>query len=368
MNRLRALYEEMGQSPWIDDLQRAWLQDGTLARWVERGVRGVTSNPTRFEQAISGTEDYDEQFRALIREGRPVDNAYWTMVVDDITEALRVLRPVHDASGGRDGFVSVELDPAVAHDSAASVEAARGLHDRIDQPNLFVKIPGTAEGLDAIRQMIAEGRSINVTLLFSLERHDQVMEAYLSGLEACTGDLSGVHSVASFFVSRVDTEIDRRLEEIGTPDALQLRGGAALAQARLAYQQFTQQFSGPRWEALAARGANRQRPLWASTSSKNPAYPDTLYVDNLIGPDTVNTMPPETLEAFDDHGTLQRTVDPPPEFHVADEHLGRLAEVGIDLGDVARTLEKKGVRSFADSFNGLIETLTAKARRLQPAR
>jgi transaldolase len=239
------------------------------------------------------------------------------------------------------------------------VAAARDLHQRIDEPNLFVKIPATAEGVGAIRQMISEGRSINVTLTFSLARYDEVIEAYISGLEAYGGDLSQVASVASFFVSRVDTEVDRRLEAIGTVEALGLRGKAAVAQAQAAYQLFLERFSGPRWEALTARGARVQRPLWASTSTKNPAYRDTLYVDTLIGPDTVNTMPEATLDAFDDHGTLARTLDADPD--AARQVLDDLTRVGIDMDEVAAVLEEQGVAAFAKSFDELLVALEDKA-------
>jgi transaldolase len=282
-------------------------------------------------------------------------------VTTDIEDALRILRPVHDASP-QDGFVSVELAPDLARDTEGSIAAARMLHERIDEPNLFVKIPATAEGIPAIRQMVAEGRSINVTLIFGLERYADVMEAYLAGLEAVDGDLSGVHGVASFFVSRVDTEVDRRLDAIGTEEALALRGKAAVAQAKLAYQAFLETFRGPRWDALAARGAWVQRPLWASTSTKNPAYRDTLYVDELIGPDTVNTMPEATLEQFLDHGRLARTVD--EGVDEARRDLDRLAGLGIDMADVARVLEEEGVASFAKSFDELMTTLGDKADRL----
>jgi len=256
----------------------------------------------------------------------------------------------------------VEVDPGLAHDTDGTVAAARHLHETIARPNLLVKIPGTAEGVAAIKQMISEGRSINVTLIFSLGRYGEVMEAYLSGLEACDGDLSGVHSVASFFVSRVDTEVDRRLDAIGTPEALALRGKAAVAQAKLAYEQFRSIFSGPRWEALQARGAHLQRPLWASTSTKNPAYPDTLYVDSLIGPDTVNTLPDATIEAFNDHGTVARTVD--ADMDEVHRVWSTLADVGVDMDDVAAQLEREGVSSFQKSFDELLGALTTKANEL----
>src|SRR5262245_26708943 len=262
----------------MDNLRRGWLTSGELAAWVDRGIRGLTSNPSIFQKAISSGADYDEQFGDLISSGTSVTDAYWDLVTSDIEGALALLRPVHDASDGFDGYVSVEVAPDLARDTAATIDAARELHTSIDEPNLYVKIPATAEGVPAIQAMIAEGRSINVTLIFSLDRYAEVMEAYLAGLEQADGDLSRISSVGSFFVSRVDTEVDRRLEEIGTDAALALRGTAAVAQAQVAYDHFATTFRGPRWEALAARGARVQRPLWASTSTKNPAYRDTTYV------------------------------------------------------------------------------------------
>jgi transaldolase len=363
MSKLHDLYYEYGQSPWLDNLRRGWLTGGELARWVERGVRGITSNPTIFQKAMAGSDEYDEQFGELAGRGTSADDAYWTMAVADIEAALRVLRPVHDESGGVDGFVSLEVAPDLARDRDGTIAAARELHDRIAAPNLFVKVPATAEGVEAIRTLIGEGRSINVTLIFGLDRYAEVMEAYISGLEAFDGDLSTVASVASFFVSRVDTEIDQRLEAIGTPEALALRGRAAVAQAQVAYDDFLATFQGPRWQALAERGARVQRPLWASTSTKNPAYPDTLYVDELIGPDTVDTMPETTLEAFEDHGTLARTVDADPD--AARATLDALAAVGVDLDDVARVLEDQGVASFAKSFDELMASLESKAEDLR---
>jgi len=358
MSKLQDLYHQHGQSPWLDNLRRGWINSGELARWVERGVRGITSNPTIFQKAISSSDEYDSQFDALVGDGQPVEEAYWDLVIADIEDALRILRPVHDASDGVDGFVSIEVAPELARDRDGTVAAARELHRRIDEPNVYVKIPATAEGVDAIRQMISEGRNINVTLIFGLDRYEEVIEAYLSGLEAFDGDLSKVNSVASFFVSRVDTEVDRRLEAIGTPEALERRGTTAVAQAQMAYGIFTSRFQGPRWDALAARGARVQRPLWASTSTKNPAYPDTLYVDPLIAPDTVNTMPESTLDAFEDHGTLARTAD--ADLDAARGVLDAVARVGVDLDDVSRTLEDQGVSTFAKSFDELITTLEAK--------
>src|SRR5690606_38658707 len=363
VSKLHDLYLEQRQSPWLDNLRRGWITGGELARLVERGVRGVTSIRTIYQKAIAGSAEYDDQCRSLVREGTSVEDAYWTMVIDDIAEALAILRPVHDGSDGVDGFVSIEVAPDLARHTDTTVAAARDLHARIAEPNLFVKVPATAAGIDAIRTLVAEGRNINVTLIFGLDRYEEVMEAYLSGLEAYDGDLSRVVSVASFFVSRVDTEVDRRLEAIGTDAALGLRGKAAVAQAQLAYGRFLDTFSGPRWEALAERGARVQRPLWASTSTKNPAYPDTMYVDPLIGPDTVNTMPETTLEAFDDHGTVARTID--SDLDAAAATLDAIGEVGVDLDDVSRVLEDQGVASFAKSFDELIDALAAKADELR---
>ena len=367
MNRLQRLWAEQGQSPWLDNLKRGYITSGQLARLRDDGIRGLTSNPTIFQKAIEGSADYDDEFRSLVRAGGEVVDDYWSLVTSDIVSALDVLAPVYDASSGGDGFASIEVAPSLALDTKGTIEAARALHERIRRPNLMVKIPGTAEGVPAIRAMIAEGRKINVTLIFSLKGYEDVLEAYVSGLEqyATTpgADLASVASVGSFFISRVDTEIDRRLEAIGSPDALALRGKGAIAQGKLAYQLFVRKFSGSRWEALAARGARLQRPLWASTSTKNPAYPDTLYVDNLIGPDTVNTLPEATIEAFSDHGTLARTVDADVEEA---EHVWKaLSVVGVDLDDVARQLEEEGVASFTKSFDELISSLSAKAAELK---
>jgi transaldolase len=367
MNRLQQLYAEHGQSPWLDNLKRGYITSGQLARLRDDGIRGLTSNPTIFQKAIEGSADYDDEFRSLVRAGVDVVDDYWALVTSDILGALDVLAPVHDASSGGDGFASIEVAPSLARDTEGTIAAARALHQRINRPNLMVKIPGTAEGVPAIRAMIAEGRNINVTLIFGLGGYEDVLEAYVSGLEqfATTPgtDLARVASVGSFFISRVDTEVDRRLEAIGSPDALALRGKAAIAQGKLAYQLFLRKFRGARWEALAARGARVQRPLWASTSTKNPAYPDTVYVDNLIGPDTVNTLPEATIEAFLDHGTLARTVD--ADVDEAERVWKALTVVGVDLDDVARKLEDEGVASFTKSFDELIGSLAAKAAELK---
>ncbi len=289
------------------------------------------------------------------------------MVLADIHGALDVFAALYHDSHGADGFASVEVDPGLAHDSAGTELAARDLHEQIRRPNLMVKIPATAEGVAPIQAMIAEGRNINVTLIFSLDRYQSVMDAYIRGLELLAkkpgADLSTVASVASFFISRVDTEIDHRLEAIGSPEALELRGKGAVAQGKLAYQMFQKTFSGHRWEALAAKGAVVQRPLWASTSTKNPAYRDTLYVDELIGPDTVNTLPDATIEAFADHGHLARRVD--ADLDQAQAVWTGLTNVGIDLDDVAATLEREGVASFQKSFDELLGALDTKATELR---
>jgi transaldolase len=365
MTNLQRLHDEQGQSPWLDNLTRVYLRDGTLSRLVADGIRGVTANPTILARAIEGSDAYDEQFAALIAQGRPVTDAYWDLVTDDIGDALGVLGATFAASGGSDGFVSIEVAPELARDTGATIAAARQLHERIAQPNLLVKIPATAEGVPAIGAMIAEGHSINITLIFSLARYVEVIDAYLVGLETLAeggGELASVHSVASFFVSRVDTEVDRRLEAVGTGDALALKGQAAVAQAKLAYRLFRNHFSGPRWERLAARGAQVQRPLWASTSTKDPASPDTLYVDSLIGPDTVTTLPEATIAAFEDHGTIAGTIDRGVEDAAA--VLDRLAEVGLDMDDVGHTLEAQGVASFHQSFAHVLEALEHKAHQL----
>jgi transaldolase len=365
MPTLRRLYDEQGQSPWLDNLSRSELQDGTMLRFLASGVRGVTANPTIVARAVESSNAYDEQLRGLITAGHSVEDAYWDLAITDVIAALELLRPIFDTSDGGDGFVSIEVAPDCARDTQATKKAARDLHDRIREPNLLVKIPATTQGVPAIEAMTAEGRSINVTLIFSLSRYAEVLEAYLSGLETLArdgGDLSSVHSVASFFVSRVDTEVDRRLEKRGTDQALTLRGRVAVAQAKLAYGLFRQSHSGMRWERLAAKGARVQRPLWASTSTKNPHYPDTIYVDQLIGPDTVNTLPEDTIRAFQDHGTVARTID----VNVADaEHvMGAIRTAGVDMGAVGRMLENDGIAAFQESFSHVLGTLAAKCHAL----
>ena len=298
-NILRRTFDDHGQSPWLDNLQRSYITSGKLSELISSGVRGLTSNPTIFQKAIQGSADYDDQFSSEIRKGATPLEAYWSLVIKDIIDALDVFTDLYSSSSGLDGFVSVEVDPRLARDGEQTLLAARALHERINRPNVMIKIPATEEGLPAIEQMISEGRNVNVTLIFSLQRYQQVMDAYIAGIEARAQQglaVSGIQSVASFFISRVDNDIDELLNSDGSPEALELRGKAAISQARLAYALFQTTFSGPRWEKLSALGASVQRPLWASTSTKNPSYPDTLYVDELIGPMTVNTIPEATLE------------------------------------------------------------------------
>ncbi len=365
--RLHDLYEIEGQSAWLDNLRRDYITSGKLVDIRDGGARGLTSNPSIFQKAIQGSSDYDEQFAEIATDDGSTVDDYWALVIRDIHGACDVFSKVYDHSNGVDGYVSVEVAPDLAHDGPGTEAAARDLHERINRRNLMVKIPGTEAGLAPIRQMIAEGRSINVTLIFSLPRYEKVIEAYIAGLEQLAGDpdadLSQVASVASFFISRVDVEVDKRLDALGTDEALALRGNAAVAQGKLAYKLFQEKFAGERWSALAARGARVQRPLWASTGAKNPAYPDTLYVDELIGPDTVNTLPDATLDAFVDHGTVARRVD--ADVDDAETVWAQLAEVGVDMDDVADQLEREGVDSFAKAFDELIAALEEKATSLE---
>jgi transaldolase len=356
-----------GQSVWIDFLSRDLLRSGELQQKMrDDAVVGVTSNPTIFQKAISAGQAYDDQLREVLEEERDPKEVFIRLAAKDVGDALELLRPVWDEGAGRDGYVSIEVDPTLAYDTAATVAEAQRLHDTIDRPNLFVKIPATQPGLPAIEEMIARGRSINVTLIFSLERYAEVAEAYVRGLERLVedgGDPRRVASVASFFVSRVDTEADRRLDEVGAPD--ELKGKLAVANAKLAYQRYKEIFSGERWDALAAEGATPQRCLWASTSTKNPAYRDVLYVEELIGPDTVNTMPEETIEAFQDHGEIAPTLE--QDLDEAKQVFAEIERAGVDYADVTDTLEREGVDKFSDSFAELLEGIRAKSGELAPA-
>lgn len=354
---------EAGQSAWLDNLQRAYLESGHLQSLINDGVRGLTSNPTIFQKAIQQSTDYDSQFVQLLSASPNIVDAYWHMVIDDIAAAADLFRPVFVSSDGVDGYVSVEVDPHLAHDTEGTIHAAQVLRQQVNRANVMIKIPATKAGLPAITQMIREGCCINVTLIFSLERYQDVINAYLDGLEQRLADgntIDGVHSVASFFISRVDSEIDARLEKVAPHLVDHLGGTAAINQATLAYQMFNDSFTGPRWQKLHDNGAQRQRPLWASTSTKNPRYPDTLYVDRLIGPHTVNTLPEVTLDAFRDHGTVGRTID--IDVERARQQWEQLGQLGIDIPDVTDKLEREGVASFIQSFDDLIASLEAKAQ------
>ncbi|HEU5213459.1 MAG TPA: transaldolase [Gaiellaceae bacterium] len=366
-SRLHELSKQ-GQSVWVDSVSRAWLRDGTLARLMdEDAVVGVTSNPTIFQKALAEGDAYDEQMRELLRKEDDPKEIFFALAADDIRDACDLLRGVWERTRGLDGYVSLEVEPGLAYDTERTIEQAQRFHDWVDRPNLYVKIPGTAPGLPAIEEMIARGKNINVTLIFGLGRYAEVFEAYLRGVERLIeagGDPSTVNSVASFFVSRVDTEADKRLEAIGG-EALALRGRLAIANAKLAYEHYNGVVASGRWQRLEAQGARRQRCLWASTSTKNPEYRDTLYVEELIGPETVNTMPLETIRAFQDHGVIERTLD----RNVEDAHhvLEQLARVGVDYDDVIDTLEREGVEKFAQSFDELLDGVRAKRGELAAA-
>jgi transaldolase len=350
---------DAGQSVWIDYLSRPFVQGGDLAGLVDDGVVGVTSNPTIFQGAIAEGDAYDEQIKELSATESEPKEIFLALARDDIRAACDILRPVWDAGRGKDGWVSLEVDPNLAHETDATIEEAKRLHALVERPNLFIKIPATREGLPAIEEAIAAGIPVNVTLIFSLQRHREVADAYIRGLQRLVdggGDPSKLASVASFFVSRVDTEADRRLDEAGGHD--ELKGTLAIANAKLAYGTYHEVFSGPQWDALAAKGASAQRCLWASTSTKNPDYRDVLYVEELIGPDTVNTMPRETIEAFQDHGKVDRTLD--RDVEAARGVLAAFAEAGIDYDDVVETLEREGVEKFAKSFRDLFSDLETK--------
>lgn len=371
MNRLRQLYDA-GQSVWLDYIDRAMLRNGALVRLIkDDALMGMTSNPTIFEKALAEGKEYDEQIEALTGELTPWQ-LFELVETDDVRAACDIFADVYRETKGVDGYVSIEVSPGVANDAAATVEEAHRLWATVDRPNVMVKVPGTAEGAIAVRRLIADGINVNVTLLFSIDAHARVIDAYLGGLEdrlAAGKPIDRLASVASFFVSRVDSEIDKRIEAVaasaseGVRDGiLALRGRAAVANARLAYRLFTQKFSGERWEKLAAAGARVQRPLWASTSAKNPAYRDVLYVETLIGPHTVNTMPPATVDAFRDHGETARTVD--TEWTASEQLFHDLEQAGISMRDVTDKLLADGLASFQKSFDTLIQGLERKAAAL----
>jgi transaldolase len=356
-----------GQSVWFDTLSRPLVETGELKRMMEEdAVVGVTSNPTIFQKALAEGDSYDEQLRECLDEFDDPREIFFRLALEDIRAACDVLRPVWDEGKGQDGYVSMEVDPDLAYDTEGSFDQARWIATEVERPNLLVKIPATVPGLPAIEDCIAKGTSINITLIFSLDRYKAVVEAYMRGLErlvASGGDPTKVASVASFFVSRVDTEADKRLEEVGRTD---LQGKLAIANAKLAYKHYLEVFQGPRWEFLAGKGATKQRCLWASTSTKNPDYRDVIYVEELIGPETVNTMPLETIKAFQDHGEVRG--DTVLEgFDEAERLLDELREAGVDYDDVVETLEAEGVQKFSASFAELIDGIRAKRGALAAA-
>ncbi len=369
LNRLSAL----GQSVWVDFLSRESIRGGHLQELLDAdAVVGATSNPTIFQKAMSAGDAYDEQLRELADEGLDARASFWRLAERDIKDACDLFRPIWDGGSGRDGYVSLEVAPDLAYNTLATFNEAISLHETVDRPNLMVKIPATKPGLAAIEDVIAQGHSINVTLIFSLRRYAEVAESYIRGLErliAAGGDPRKVASVASFFVSRIDTEADRRLGELqsaGKDGVLdQLKGRLAVANAKLAYQHYRSVFRGPRWEFLAGKGATPQRVLWASTSTKNPDYLDTLYVEELIGPDTVNTMPEETIRAYQDHGRPQARLL--ADVGEARKLLDELARAGVDYDDLTDTLEHEGVQKFTDSFEELIAALAEKQTALAVA-
>ncbi|MEE8391972.1 MAG: bifunctional transaldolase/phosoglucose isomerase [Anaerolineae bacterium] len=353
---------DLGQAIWFDFIRRSFLASGELQELVDQGVRGVTSNPSIFEKAIVGSADYDEDLQSLVEAGKSVEEIYETLALDDIRRAADILRPVHSETGGVDGYVSLEVSPTLAHDTEGTIAEARRLFAALDRPNIMIKVPATPAGIPAIETLIGEGINVNVTLIFSLAQYEVVAEAYITGLEklaAAGGDVSSVASVASFFISRVETAVDRALEEIGVAE---LQGRIATADAKVAYARFREIFSGERWERLVAQGARVQRPLWASTSTKNPLYPDTLYVDGLIGSDTVNTVPPATLQAFLDHGAVSLTLETGVDD--ARTQLARLSELGVDLDGITQKLQDDGVAAFARSFEVLMASIAEKREKL----
>ncbi len=353
-----------GQSIWLDEISRQLLEPEGLAAKVDgSAVTGVTSNPTIFANAIVGSSDYDDALRELVGREADTTEIYTALVTRDIRDACDALQPVWQNTGGADGFVSVEVSPLLANETEATIQEARDWWKRVDRPNLLIKVPATRAGIPAVRQLTGEGISLNVTLIFSLDRYQQVMDAYLDGLKTYAqtgGDLSRINSVASFFISRVDTEVDKRLDKIGTEEAIALRGKAAIANARVAYGLFLETFAGERWNSLSSRGARLQRPLWASTSTKDPSYPDTMYIDELVVGDTVNTVPGKTIEAYQDHGNPHPPVFGATEIVEATATLEQLAAAGIDYDDVVQVLEDEGVEKLAVSYRELLASIEQK--------
>jgi transaldolase len=364
-SRMTALLE-LGQSIWLDYLRRGMLRSGELSRLIAAGLRGMTSNPTIFEQAIGASTDYDDALAKVAGSDRSDAEIFEALSVEDVRGAADLFRPVYDRTDGADGFVSLEVSPALARDTRGSIAEAERLWRAVDRPNVMIKIPGTEEGWPAIERCLTQGININITLLFSVEHYLKVAEAYLAALEArlSKGEPVGrVASVASFFVSRVDTEVDNRLARIDRPEAKELAGTIGIANARLAYAEFERMTATDRWHRLAAKGAKVQRPLWASTGTKNPAYSDVLYLDQLIGRDTINTVPPETLRKFEEHGTVAPTLAGHED--AARASMERLARAGVDFDDVTRVLEAEGIEKFAKSYTALLGTIAKKREALR---
>ena len=360
MNPLHSILHH-GQSIWYDYISRDFITSGKMKELVDSGIRGMTSNPTIFEKAIAGSTDYDQQIKELADNGNSLEDIANQLFITDVRDACDIMRPVYDSADGKDGFISIEVNPKLASKTEETISEARHLWNTINRPNLMIKIPATPEGLPAIRQCIAEGISVNITLMFSLEQYRRVAEAYIYGLEdrlSNGGDISAINSVASVFVSRIDGMIDSMLSDIGTPEALALRGKAGLANTKLVYQEYKRIFNDERWEELKDKHANAQRPLWASTSTKDPSYPDLLYVDNIIGPDTVNTVPPATLEAIMDHADVDTRIE--EGVVEAQKTMEDLAAVGIDIDDVMARLLNEGVEKFEQSFDSLFDKLREK--------
>jgi transaldolase/glucose-6-phosphate isomerase len=372
-NPLRDLQNE-GVSVWLDFLSRDLVKSGRLQNYIDRdGLKGETSNPTIFQKSISEGSDYDAQILELARQNYSPEQITWELMIADVQAAADVFRPLYDSSGGWHGLVSLELDPTLAHDTQGSLRQARVLREKVNRPNVMFKVPGTPEGLPVIEELIAEGFNVNITLLFSVTRYEQVIDRYMKGLETRVArgqPVDRIASVASFFVSRVDTEVDRRLEVARAADpsraaaADALKGRIAVANARVAYEKFEEHTASPRWKALAGKGARVQRPLWASTSTKNPAYSDILYVYELIGPDCINTMPEETMDAFRDHGKVERTITP-ESIARAHKDIQLLGELGVDLVEVTEDfLVRDGVKKFADSYRLLLDTVAREREKL----
>ena len=362
MNKIQSL-ADLGQSIWLDNIHRKMLETGELQDLIDTGVLGVTSNPSIFEKAISKSSDYDEQLKAMLAEGSNTDEIYEALVLQDIAMAADTLKQVYDRTDGLDGYVSLEVSPELAEDTDGTIEEAKRYFSSLDRPNIMIKVPATDEGIPAIEALIAAGVNVNVTLIFARSNYEKVARAYLAGLKRASEsgkDLLGIASVASFFVSRVDTAVDSALEDSGNQD---LQGKLAIANAKLAYKRFKQIFNGEEWQRLAGSGARVQRPLWASTSTKNPSYPDTLYVDELIGPSTVNTVPPETLDSYLDHGEVQANLE--RGVDQAEQQLTELKELGIDFDAITRKLQEDGVEAFANSYRNLLAAIEGKCERMK---